>query len=225
MNKLWCAFCVFLVGCSQSTVHLNNRYLNEQQTTQIVQIIEQSGAKIKLNQHPFPQRVNSNTLIYSPMHRQPDLVNQLQRRLISNGWNIPSTIIMVESNQWFTKSNIGLFLVPDGVEVGAGRTPADIAQTYQSLDCTDSFQLQLLLDGGFRLQGESLATQIYEGSWRITGYPYLQLYNDEPYFNYYYKVAQTQAKDMIGTVNIITLQPLSNSRWLPNCKLEYGVRD
>lgn len=217
-------FCILLVGCSQSTVHLNNRYLNEQQTTQIVQIIEQNGAKAKLNQHPFPQRVSSNALIYSPMHRQPDLVNQLQRALTSNGWNIPSTIILVESNQWFTKSNIGLFLVRAGVEVGAGRSPADLAHDYQSVGCTDSYQVRLSANGHFQLQSDTLHNPLFNGSWRLTGYPYIQLFHDDPYLNFYYKIEQTQANDIVGTVNLITLRPLSNSLWFPTCVLEYGVR-
>lgn len=224
MKKALILFSLTLIGCSQPTVHLNNRYLNDSQTYSIVKSMNESGIKVVLNQHTFPQRIKDNTIIYSPMLSNPEVVDQIRFTLKAVGWNLNNVQLLVESNQWFTKNNLGLFLVPNGVDVGSGRSAVDLTHKYQSLDCTHSFNLKLYSDGQFQFESIEPNYQSFIGKWQLAGYPYLQLSHDEPYLNFYYQVEQTRTVDVLGPVKVIKLTPLSNSNLIPDCSLEYGIR-
>ncbi|MCH8538519.1 MAG: hypothetical protein LAT66_12215 [Alkalimonas sp.] len=216
--------CCLLAACAQTTVHLNHRYLDEQQTEAVKTSLQAQGFRVELNQHPFPARVTDNTLIYSPMMRDPAAIERLQDVLQATDWRLPDNRLLVESNQWFTGNNLGLFLVPPDVQVHAGRAAVDLAHHYQSEDCAASYQLRLMPDGRFDFISEDPAYPSFSARWRLTGYPYLQLYQDEPYLNFYYRAERSESRDAVGAVAMIRLEPLSTPLRLPNCTLSYGVR-
>lgn len=217
-------FCTLLLACAQPVVHLNHRYLDEQQTNELSAALQAEGFKVELNQHPFPARVSANTLIYSPMLREPATVELLQDVLAARGWRLQDNRLLVESNQWFTGNNLGLFLVPADVQVHGGRSAVDLAHNYQAEDCEESYQLRLMPDGRFDFISENPAYPSFSARWRLTGYPYLQLYQSDPYLNFYYRAERSESHDAIGAAAIIRLEPLSTPVRMPGCRMVYGVR-
>lgn len=226
MNKVFFVCVFLLIGCSQPTVHLNSRYLNEEQTKQVTDIVTAHGIDVKVNDHPFPQQVTNSTLIHSPtmIVRNPERIEQIQNVLKSIGWDLQTMHVLTQSNHRFTKNNLGLFLVPEGITVGSGRSAADLAHTYQSLECADNYQVTLYFDGRFQFEGENLNSLSFNGNWQLIEYPYIRLFQKEPHLNFYYQVEQTQTMDRLGSVHIITLKPMSKSPRVPDCVLEYGIR-
>lgn len=68
-----------LIGCSQTTVHLNTRYLNDDQIKQVVDTIEDHNINVRVNNHPFPRQVDRSTLIHSPTMaiRHPERIDNV----------------------------------------------------------------------------------------------------------------------------------------------------
>ncbi|MEN3160110.1 hypothetical protein ABC502_17200 [Alkalimonas sp. NCh-2] len=216
---------LLLVSCAQPTVHLNHRYLDAQQTSVLVTALQQQGLRVELNQHPFPARVSENTLIYSPMLRNPEATaSRLQQALDDTGWHLRDNRLLVESNQWFTRDNLGLFLVPAGVQVHGGRTEVDFAHPYSAEDCDFDYRLNLQPDGRMVFESDNPAYPSFQANWRLTGYPYLQLYQEQPYLNFYYQIERSDSRDAIGKAAITRLLPLSTPVRLPACSLVHGVR-
>ena len=216
---------LLMVSCAQPTVHLNHRYLDEQQTSELVSALQKQGLRVALNQHPFPERIGENTVIYSPTLRNPEATGtQLQQALDDTGWRLRDSRFLVVSNQWFTRDNLGLFLVPAGVDVHGGRTEMDFARQYSAEDCDFEYQLSLQPDGSMVFQSENSAYPSFQAHWRLSGYPYLHLYQESPYLNFYYKIERSESRDAIGKAAITRLLPLSPPIRLPACGLVHGVR-
>lgn len=220
-------FSLALIGCSHTTVHLNTRYLNDDQIKQVVDTIEDHNINVRVNNHPFPRQVDRSTLMHSPTMaiRHPEKVDKVRDLLNGIGWELQGTDILVASNHRFTERNLGLFLVPENTVIGQGRSISDLAQIYQSVDCELTYQIRLNFDGSFEFNVESSSYISFDGKWEITDYPYIRLFQEESYLNFYYQVVQKQVLDNVGIVNIIALKPLSQSSWLPICKVEYGIRE
>lgn len=215
---------LFLIGCAKPVVHLNNRYLDEQQTAEIISQMKKNGVEVKLNKHPFPKNIKQNTLIYSLQLKDPKVIEQIRHSLNNNGWQLQHIQSIVESNQWFTQKNLGLFLIPEGLDLDSGRLQADLALTYQSIKCENVLKLTLAPNNQFHFESNTPAYATLSGNWRLVSDSFIQLYLDDPHLNYYFQIDKTRNNDIIGMADIITLTPLSSSILLPSCVYEYGIR-
>lgn len=225
-RSLWIVT-LFLVGCAQTTVHLNSRYLDEADTQEIIGALESEGFATVVNEHPFPQQVIRTTLLHSPtmMIRSPEVIEHVHTIVSDLGWNLQQLDGLAKSNHRFTGNNLGLFIVPAGVNVRSGNSAADLSQTYQSSQCPDVFQITLLSDGQFEFIKTDPEPYSFKGEWQLNDYPYIVLSQQEPHLNFYYQVEQTQVQDRLSSIQVITLKPLSKSPRIPDCSLEYGIRN
>lgn len=227
MKKIFFVITLFLAGCAQTTVHLNSRYLDETDTHEIIGALESEGFATVVNEHPFPHPVSTSTLLHSPtmMLRNPEVIEQVHTIVSDLGWDLQQLDGLARSNHRFTGNNLGLFIVPEGVNVRSGNSSADLSQTYQSSQCSDVFQITLLSDGQFEFIKTEPEPHSFEGEWQLTDYPYIVLTQQELHLNFYYQVEQSQVQDRISSIHVITLKPLSKSPRIPDCTLEYGIRN
>lgn len=222
---LWC-FLAMLIGCSTPTVHLNSRYLSESKRTNLVYALKQQGFDVQINQHTFPTGITTNTLIYSPWLRQYEkTLQRLQHTLESQGWSLNQHQLLVAENHWYTADNLGLFLVPHGVDIGAGQTVPDIAVTYQTEDCISQSQLRLESNSTLYFESSNTDFSPFKAKWELVNYPYIRLIQDELYLSFYYQIEQTVVSDQLGKVRVIRLHPISDSELIPDCVMVYGVRE
>ncbi|MBV2129335.1 hypothetical protein [Arsukibacterium indicum] len=114
--------------------------------------------------------------------------------------------------------------MPEGVQAHAGRSEVNFANVYYSEDCDLDYQLNLQLDGDMLFQSNHSAYPSFRAKWRLSDYPYIQLYQEAPYLNLYYQIEPSESSDILGTVIVIRLLPLSTPMRLPACKLVHGIR-
>lgn len=110
---------LFLAGCSQTTVHLNNRYLNDTQTQQVIDILALNNVSVKVNANPFPQQVTRSALIYSLAMkvRAPHLISHILHVMDNAGWSLEEVDEFLNTNHQYTGNNIGLYLLPNGLSI------------------------------------------------------------------------------------------------------------
>lgn len=210
-----------LTACSTTTVHVNTRYLDEQQVADVTRKLRQAQFKVKTNAHPYPAGVYSTTVLYSPLLQDRDAVFRLESAM-SEDWPVSHIRALQMSNHWYSRSSIGLYIVPEDINPQSGLSAADLSQAYRIAGCTANGQLTLHTNGEFTL---SLAAQTIAGHWHITSYPYIELNADAPYLHTYLEVSQHTEVDKVSPVKVTTLMPVE-ARLLPEgCTLQYGIRE
>lgn len=215
------AISLFLMSCSTVTVHMNTRYIDTETQTQLADSLERVGFNVETNQLPFPDSVSHTSLIYSPLLRQPDAIDLLATVLKENQFNLHSSAILVESNQWFTKNNIGLFPVPYDVDVQAGKNEVDLVDVYQASDCQTKGMLQLSTNGRFTLTLTN--TQPKQGNWQLTQFPYVAMTTDDLY-HYAAEIKRYDIVDKVGPIQITKIEMLDSYKSLNQCNFESGTR-
>ncbi|WP_414830025.1 hypothetical protein [Alteromonas sp. H39] len=216
-----CFLAVFLTGCSTVTVHVNTRYLSEQETREIVNKLTAAEFTVKTNTQLFPSQVSSTTILYSPLLQDREAIFRLEKAITSD-WPVSYIQALSISNHWYTKSSIGLYVVPANVNPHRGTSSADLANVYTGWQCKSNVVLNLHQDGTFTLQKND---QTYSGDWKITRFPYLQLSGSSPYLHTYFEVSQHGEVDKISPVTITSLTPLENDFLNEGCVLTFGLRD
>ncbi|WP_371376892.1 hypothetical protein [Thalassotalea aquiviva] len=218
-------FFIFIVlGCSSSpTIHLNKRYLDNKAAKAIKSELKQLGFNVEENQLPYPEEITSTSIIYSPFVRDSEIIEKVEHTLNTFGYPLQSINALVSSNHWYTKNSIGLFVVPEHTQPHQGYHVRDLAKRYISTNCAIEIALELKSNGIFHYI-EHGQTKL-KGVWRTTGYPYILLEKQTPYLSYYYEVGHAQSNDLIGKVNITSLEPISNDNRIQKCPVSFGVRD
>ena len=218
----WLCWCVVLLtGCSTVTVHVNTRYLSEQETRALVSKLKAADFTVKTNDQLFPTQVASTTILYSPLLQDREAIFRLEDTITSD-WPVSYIQALSISNHWYTKNSIGLYLVPENVDPHRGTSSANLANVYTGWQCKSSVVLNLHRNGTFGLQK---GDQSYSGNWKITSFPYLQLSGSEPYLHTYFEVSQHSEVDKISPVTITSLTPVENDFLADGCVLTFGLRD
>ncbi|MCU7554863.1 hypothetical protein OCL06_09655 [Alteromonas sp. ASW11-19] len=210
-----------LTACSNTTVHVNTRYLDEQQIADVTQALRRAEFKVKTNAHPYPAGVYSTTVLYSPLLRDRDAVFRLESA-VSENWPVSHIRVLQMSNHWYSRRSIGLYIVPDNINPQSGLSAADLSQAYRTLGCNASGQLTLHDNGEFTL---NLAQQEISGNWHITSFPYIELNADAPYLHTYLEVSQHTEVDKVSPVKVTTLTPMEDKLLPDGCALQYGIRE
>ena len=210
------------MACTTTTVHVNNRYLTEQESQNVKVELKNLGLDVEFNELNFPSDISSTSIMYSPFVRDNTAVSKVESSLIRLGYGVSNISALVSENHWYAKNTVGLYIVPDGVVPNSGKNTEDIAFQYKSEGCDSSTELNLQKNGKFtyKIFNDIKVT----GTWSITEYPYIILENEEPYLHYYFEINRSKKADKISEIEVIDLHPLSSSLIILSCKLTYGER-
>lgn len=215
---------VLITGCSSTTVHLYGKYLDPQQVQQTTELLEQKGYTVQVNDFVFPDAIHASTLLYSINVTDGKQLDNLTRELMDAGWPIYQIFPMQIANHWITKNDLGLFLLPEGLDPAAGKTMADIAGDYRAApECGRNIQLILYSNGNFEVVTDG---EQFSGLWRVTDFPYIELSRKMKVGRLidYYQVERLTQQDLMGTVKITQLTSLQGGDDYSSCTLQLGVR-
>jgi len=219
--------CFFVLACSSTKVHLYTRYLSAEDTTKITKSLAEHGYDVIPNSLVFPDGIEQSTLLYSPFVQGENSINVLIDSLDKGGWIVPNVKPIFAGNHFYTKNSVGLLLLPDCQVQSDKVTGYDLANEYESKQCTTSIRLRLHSDGAYQfLYADNIPTQTEQltGSWQLTSYPYIELISSNKVWRFYYEVQKNIAEDVVGKIDIIELMPLDEHYTLPKCSFVYGVR-
>jgi len=220
---------VILTGCSQNKVHLYSRYLSAEQSNQLTTQLQDAGFTVQVNHLPFPDTLQQSALVYGVPYQHPAAIDQVRLIAQAAGWPLPHVSAIVSGNHSFTGNQIGLFLLPAGIELNAAPTSLDLAAVYQSQNCQSQPELTLSADQRFVIKPATpngATTRLLTGRWQMREYPYLELQaEDDPDWFYYLEIGRDQTRDATGIVQLITLTPMYSYPVFAGCQLSYGVRN
>lgn len=211
-----------MVSCSTTTVHVNKSYLNESESKNIKNRLEEIGFNVEFNEHAYPDDISSTTILYSPFLKEVTAVDNIENLLLDLGYDINSINSLVASNHWYTKNTMGLYIVPKDVVPNDGKSIEDIAKQYKSVNCDTLAELNLQKNGTFLYSQKGEVS--VSGRWSITQYPYIILEKSKPYLDFYFEIKKSKKSDQISNMEITELQPINSSDLISDCKLTYAVR-
>lgn len=216
------AMTTLLCACSAVTVHLNTRYIDDTTEQQLTDKLEEAGFTVTTNTHLFPDSISQTSVVYSPLLMDPNAVDTLSKVLSENGFTLRSNGVLVEANQWYTKNNLGLYPIPDGMNIRRGESMADLAGQYQTTDCDSKGTLSLSSNGKFAFEFDNGNHK--KGDWQIVQFPYLELSTPD-YYRYVIEVQRYRTADKIGPISVTKLQTLDKYNTIDHCSFEAGLRD
>jgi len=212
-------------------VHLYSRYLSPTQVNAVTSKLNELGFKVETNTLAFPDTVKQSTLVYSPFIESEQRLNSLIGDVEKLGWTLSRPQILMEGNHWYTKNNVGLFLLPEGARKKDSIAAQDLAHEYQTRQCAFTASIKLNRDSSYELSFSTSFKKLIntradfiKGQWKITAYPYLELKSINNEWLFYFKINTKKIVDNIGKVNIIELIPEDNYTALPKCNYAYGIR-
>ena len=138
-----------LTGCtSVSTVHVFGKYLTEQEKQKISRVLQLKEYQVEVNDLAFPDAINSDAVVYSPMHSNPEQVRALLD-LVAGELNSKAELLYIRSDQHsYTKDNIGLYLFGQagGKAKRDGRDESiSFASPYSASHCASLVFAELIL--------------------------------------------------------------------------------
>lgn len=222
------AFFTLLAGCSATTVHIYGKYLSETQQKEIIEIVKEQGLQAELNTLNFPASVRHSSIVYSPMMNDTKSIEALIPSLERSGWSILSSTALFTENHWFQKDTIGLFVVPEGVTPHLGESMAELADTYQGIQCNQPLALVLTSNGQYYFKDESdkkVLEAFATGEWKIRSFPYIEMKANKGYWWFYFTVKKSETTDVIGKIALTTLEPVNNYSVLKGCQFQSGIRN
>lgn len=222
------AFFSLLVGCSTTTVHIYGKYLSEAQQKEIVAIVKEQGLQAELNNLNFPSSVSHSSIVYSPMMNDTKSIEALIPSLEQSGWPILSSSALFTENHWFQKDTIGLFVVPDGVTPHSGESMVEIANTYKAVNCDQSLALVLKSNGQYYFMNEDdekVLEEFANGEWKIRSFPYIEMKANKGYWWFYFTVKKNETTDVVGKIDLTTLEPVNDYSVFKGCQFQTGIRN
>jgi uncharacterized protein YceK len=219
---------VLLSGCSTTTVHIYGKYLTEAQQKEIVSIVKEQGLQAEVNELNFPTSVSHSSIVYSPMMNDTKSIEALIPSLEQSGWPIISSSALFTENHWFKKDTIGLFIVPDGVTPHSGTSMAEIANNYSGINCNQDLNLVLTSNGQYffkDINNEQVPEEFASGEWKIRSFPYIEMKANKGYWWFYFTVKKSETTDVVGKINLTTLEPVNDYSVLRGCQFQLGIRN
>jgi len=220
-------FCITLLACSSTEVHLYTRYLSDTEIEKISSQLEASNFKVVTNTLAFPETIHQSTLLYSPFIKGDNTLERLINSLTNIDWAIPRVESLVSGNHWYSKNSVGLFLLPDGVKQKDSIANQDLANNYESRNCDTLVNLYLYKNNTYRLSftnKNNERTDHLKGSWKIRSYPYIELTSTNERWWFYFEIEQKVESDNVSKINIIELKPVDRYSLFPKCSFVNGIR-
>ena len=217
---------LLVTACSSTKVHLNHRYLDEQQLARITQKLEEAGYNVKVNNFAYPNNISQSTLVYSPMIGDKAAVDNILQLLDAENWPVHSVSPLVSGKHWFTKDSVGLYLLPEGINPHYGNTVQDLVSVYKSRACETDVEIHLKADAKFEIVFSEPVSEdrSFTGAWHSNNYPVIQLTPDDDLWPWYFEVNRTIESDKISNIEVAELVPLNQDKLFPGCKFASGVR-
>lgn len=212
---------LLLSGCSSTpNIYLNERYLTETDITSVRSMLSEQGLSVEVVDIPFPNNVDTSTLMYSPLLSAETTLDTVLKTLEQEGYSSVTVIPLKQGNHLYKQNSVGLYLLPPGIKSLAA-SEQSYAHRYHAEGCPNEPSLALKRDKTFIY--ESKGNQLV-GRWEVPDMPYLRLYSKQPYINFYYRVSNETRSDKLGDVDIVSLTPMSDSSNIAACQMVYGVR-
>lgn len=218
--------CIFSVSCSSTRIHLNTRYMTEQQAAQITGVLNDAGFEVLPNTFRYPVSIYQSTLLYSPLVQDKNAVNKIVSTLADINWSVPAIRLFMANNHMFKKDSIGLFLLPEGIAPPSRTAMQDLANRYTSKQTSHNLTLVFGETGDYTIERQSKNDREiqFKGKWRVKGYPYLELSTEDKEWFYYFEVQKYTDTDKIGDIDVIELVPLDTYPFCPDCRFVFGLR-
>ena len=219
----------FLSGCTnQPTVYVYAKYLNDNQKKEIQNKLKSEKYQVELNGFDFPTTITENTIIYSLLLREPEMINKAIESAADAGLPVHRTQGLTEGNHWYTKNSIALFLFPENRDRKHGLFRQDLINDYKGENCGKEFTLSLKKDGSFKLvvpSEDKPNRQSDEGKWMYRQYPFIELQKKESsYADYYFEITQYKGRDKVSEIEFIKLISLNSGSLPEECSFLHGVR-
>lgn len=146
----------------------------------MVKQIDSSMFTIITNQLAFPANINENAIVYSPSLNSRERLSGLMMSLSTLGFNVSSASLISENNHSFTENNVGVFLLPNDVNV---EQETDVINNYQfpivneygATNCRHSTTLYLKEPDEFFIEvdiwkeeHQRYQQKSYHGKWQLT---------------------------------------------------------
>ncbi len=219
--------CFTIMACSSTKVHLYTRYLTDSQVKEISKELENSDFDVIPNTLSFPDTVHDSTLLYSPFIQGEDRLEAITNSLTKLGWYIPNVNSLVSGNHWYKKNSVGLFLLPEGIKQNDKMARQDLANVYESRNCSTSVKVYLNVDQTYQFvfaQKAEEQTEHLTGTWKMRSYPYIELTSNNEMWWFYFKIEKKLETDKVSKIDIVELHPEDNYNFFPNCSFAYGIR-
>jgi len=180
-------FLLFVISCSSKTqVHLYAKHLSTEQADTIVKQLDESIFSVVVNQENFPNSINDNAIVYAPSANSPQRLTRLMDVISASGFTVSNASLIMANNHSFTENNVGVFLVPSGVEVEHFQTSfiekLPTVNEYGAVDCEHGTTLFLKSNDQFMIEidiwdqaKQDYLSQYIEGSWRLINNKLLEL--------------------------------------------------
>ncbi|MBA3989376.1 MAG: hypothetical protein C0463_09695 [Idiomarina sp.] len=209
-----------LSGCASQKVFLNDYKLNDASVEQVQALLEREGFDVQVISVQPPSSIHSSTILSGSSAAFGSSVDRLVNALDELGYhhNINTSIVQ-QGNHWYRGDNIGLYLFDADFIDKPGR---NIHGDYSAEDCESMATLTLTRKQEFTITFED--NEPLTGSWAVESMPYLHLFGNTGYINFYYQIEFATQQDFLGEVNIMRLHPLGNHRQIQDCVFVQGVR-
>lgn len=165
------ALAMILLSCCVTTrVHLFTEAMSEEEVSSLEQLLGDQGFEVVKNSLPIPEGMISPSIVYSPLHRNLQDVEQLRELLAENKVYVDLEPVS-RSNHFYTGENVGLY--PNKFVPGRKRQLTlmgkELFGECPEVDATLNLQPNLTFAAQFFTWDEtskSEAVVVQEGSWR-----------------------------------------------------------
>lgn len=228
----FCLFVLLLSGCSsQPTVYLYSKYLDESQVDAFTSKLEANAFNVKRNSYDFPISIEGNTILYSLLLEDPEVLSKAENVAETLNMPISRTQGMTEGNHWYTKNALAMFLMPENEQGRAALYKQDLMHEFRLVstdECSASGTLTLSKNGSYSLTLDKTSKPIKEsliGTWHYRQHPFLELRpTSADYAMHYFEISQQDTQDQISAITFTRLSTLSSSFLASNCVFEFGIR-
>ncbi|MFC3092814.1 hypothetical protein DRW07_01170 [Alteromonas sediminis] len=221
--------CLFTIGCtSKPDIHIYAKYLSDEQKATLERGFDNANYDIIFNNLDFPSSINQNTIIYSLLLSDPDVISLAERISDQNNLPVINTQALTKGNHWYTTNAIAVFLIPDNP---AGQTDVfveDLIQTYQGHKCPPKLTLTLKANGAYQFSHSTelaYGTMKLQGKWKYRQFPYIEFWAEgDTYASQYFEIRKSFEKDIVGEISFIDLFPANTGYFPAGCVFRHGVR-
>lgn len=227
MHKLILMASMLITGCA-TTVHINNQYLDQDEYNRLSNELRNAGYKVKKSNTAFPSEVAVNTIIYFPSSKSSAELSELQTILETNGYPVFDIAAGVKGNHHYTKSNIGIYVIPNGVSVDDAAKLYDtsiVDAEFISKACGGVTVLDILPEGRYLIENlsEPKKFQNITGAWKISEFNNVQFAYQGKVYTYTISKFQTDYSDHIE--RDIILMPAKTDTLPLSCVYQYVEKE
>lgn len=210
---------MMMSGCASQKIFLNDYKLNDSSVQQVQALLESEGFDVQVISVQPPSSIHSSTILSGSRAAFGPSVDSLVNALDELGYHNINTTIVQQGNHWYRGDNIGLYLFDADSADKPGR---NIQGKYRAEDCESMATLTLTREQEFIITFAD--SEPLTGNWAVESMPYIHLFGNTGYLNFYYQVEFEKHKDFSGEVDITRLHPLGNHRQIQDCVFVQGVR-